>query len=62
DMQSDERPELQPDEPGHAGDVDFVGRPVESAVKSAEMNPALQNALDKFTASATYANADLCRS
>ena len=49
DMQSDERPELQPDEPGHAGDVDFVGRPVESAVKSAEMNPALQNALDKFT-------------
>ncbi|MGR7129893.1 type VI secretion system ATPase TssH [Klebsiella aerogenes] len=49
DMQSDERPELQPDEPGHAGDVEFVGRPVESAVKSAEMTPALQNALDKFT-------------
>lgn len=42
DMQSDERPELQPDEPGHVGDVEFVGRPVESAVKSAEMTPALQ--------------------
>lgn len=49
DMQSDERPELQPEELSHAGDVEFVGRAMESAAKSAELNPALQNALDKFT-------------
>ena len=49
DMQSDERPELQSEELSHAGDVEFVGRAMESAAKSAELNPALQNALDKFT-------------
>ncbi|HDH0696320.1 TPA: type VI secretion system ATPase TssH [Klebsiella aerogenes] len=53
DMQSDERPELQPEELSHAGDVEFVGRAMESAAKSAELNPALQNALDKFTVEIT---------
>ncbi|HFZ2391429.1 type VI secretion system ATPase TssH [Klebsiella aerogenes] len=53
DMQSDERPELQPEELSHAGDVEFVGRAMESAAKSAELNPALQNALDKFTVDIT---------
>lgn len=53
DTQSDERPEFQSEEPSHAGDVEFVGRPVETVEKAGELNPALQNALEKFTIDVT---------
>ncbi|MHA7594866.1 type VI secretion system ATPase TssH [Pantoea sp. XAF26B01_ASV70] len=51
DGQSDERPEVQQEAglaQNHGGDVEFVGRPVD-----AELNLALQNALDKFTLDVT---------
>ncbi len=51
DAQSDERPELQFEAElaqEHGSEVEFVGRPV-----GAELNPALQNALDKFTLDVT---------
>lgn len=54
DAQSDERPEVQQDEElTHGGEVEFVGRPVNADVKEGELNPALQNALDKFTLDVT---------
>ncbi|MDO8233505.1 type VI secretion system ATPase TssH [Citrobacter werkmanii] len=50
DAQSDERPEVQQEaELAQEGEVEFVGRPVTADVKEGELNPALQNALDKFT-------------
>lgn len=51
DAQSDERPEVQLDEELAKSDkVEFVGRPVGAAeAQAGELNPALQNALDKFT-------------
>ncbi len=56
DAQSDERPEVQQDAElaqGHSGDVEFVGRAVDADIKAGELNPALQNALDKFTLDVT---------
>ncbi|MCT9872470.1 hypothetical protein N7568_24180, partial [Paenarthrobacter aurescens] len=56
DGQSDERPERQQAAElaqSHAGEVEFVGRPVGAAMKEGELNPALQNALDKFTLDVT---------
>ncbi|HIE4239704.1 TPA: type VI secretion system ATPase TssH [Serratia marcescens] len=56
DAQSDERPEAQQDEvlaQRHGGEVEFVGRPVGAEIKEGELNPALQNALDKFTLDVT---------
>jgi type VI secretion system protein VasG len=55
DAQSDERPEMQQEAglaQSHGGEVEFVGRPV-GATKEGELNPALQNALDKFTLDVT---------
>ncbi|SFN14897.1 type VI secretion system protein VasG [Candidatus Pantoea varia] len=54
--QSDERPELQFEAElaqKHGSDVEFVGRPVAAELKEGELNPALQNALDKFTLDVT---------
>lgn len=54
DAQSDERPEVQQEaELAQGGEVEFVGRPVNSGIKEGELNPALQNALDKFTLDVT---------
>ncbi|MFX2608332.1 type VI secretion system ATPase TssH [Enterobacter mori] len=54
DAQSDERPEAQQEaERAQGGEVAFVGRPVDAGVKEGELNPALQNALDKFTLDVT---------
>jgi type VI secretion system protein VasG len=56
DAQSDERPEVQQDEvlaQRHGSEVEFVGRPVGTEIKEGELNPALQNALDKFTLDVT---------
>jgi len=56
DGQSDERP-AQPREAelaqSHGSEVEFVGRPFGADVKEGELNPALQNALDKFTLDVT---------
>lgn len=56
DGQSEERPERQQAAElaqSHGGEVEFVGRPVGAAIKEGELNPALQNALDKFTLDVT---------
>ncbi len=56
DAQSDERPEVQQEAElaqRHGGDVEFVGRPVGAELKEGELNPALQNVLDKFTLDVT---------
>ncbi|HHR4016555.1 TPA: type VI secretion system ATPase TssH [Salmonella enterica] len=55
DAQSDERPELQQEAElaQSAGGVEMVGRPVGAELKEGELNPALQNALDKFTLDVT---------
>lgn len=56
DAQSDERPEVQQDAElaqNHGGEVEFVGRPIGAEAKEGELNPALQNALDKFTLDVT---------
>ncbi|WNK49815.1 type VI secretion system ATPase TssH [Pantoea agglomerans] len=56
DGQSDERPEVQQEAglaQNHGGDVEFVGRPVDAELNVGELNPALQNALDKFTLDVT---------
>jgi len=55
DAQSDERPEVQQEaELAHTGgDVEMVGRPAGAELKDGELNPALQNALDKFTLDVT---------
>jgi type VI secretion system protein VasG len=52
DAQSDERPDLQL-EAGLAQDHGFVDRPAGAELKDGELNPALQNALDKFTLDVT---------
>ncbi|NTZ40850.1 type VI secretion system ATPase TssH [Enterobacter sp. JMULE2] len=56
DTRSEERPEVQ-QEAGlaqhHGGEVEFVGRPAGAYVKEGELNPSLQNALDKFTLDVT---------
>lgn len=53
DAQSDERPEVQQEAELTQGDeVEFVGRPVNADIKG-ELNPALQNALDRFTLDVT---------
>ncbi|PSN07990.1 type VI secretion system ATPase TssH [Siccibacter turicensis] len=54
DAQSDERPDLQQEAAlaQNGGDVEMVGRPV-GATAAGELNPALQNALDKFTLDVT---------
>ncbi|MGH4350165.1 AAA family ATPase [Klebsiella pneumoniae] len=56
DAQSDERPPAQQEaalaQP-HGGDVEFVGRPAGSELNADGLNPALQNALDKFTLDVT---------
>jgi type VI secretion system protein VasG len=56
DAQSDERPEAQQEaELAQGGEVEFVGRPASANVNvnDGELNPALQNALDKFTQDVT---------
>lgn len=56
DAQSEERLEAQQEAElaqGHGGEVEFVGRPVNATVKEGELDPALQNALDKFTLDVT---------
>lgn len=54
DAQSDERPDVQQEvELASVGDVEFVGRPLGTEMKEGELNPALQNALDKFTLDVT---------
>ncbi len=56
DAQSDERPDVQQEAElaqNHGGEVEFVGRPVGAELKDGELNPALQNALDKFTLDVT---------
>lgn len=56
DAQSDERPEMQHDAElaqRHGSEVEFVGRPVGAEIKEGELNPALRNALDKFTLDVT---------
>ncbi|ECN8823177.1 type VI secretion system ATPase TssH [Salmonella enterica subsp. enterica serovar Newport] len=55
DAQSDERPEMQQEAElaQSGGDVEMVGRPVGAELKEGELNPALQNALDKFTLDVT---------
>ncbi|WP_050861955.1 type VI secretion system ATPase TssH [Enterobacter kobei] len=56
DAQSEERPEVQQETElaqHHGGEVEFVGRPVGADMKEGELNPALQNALDKFTQDVT---------
>lgn len=53
DAQSDERPEVQQEAELTQGDeVEFVGRPVNADI-TGELNPALQNALDRFTLDVT---------
>ncbi len=56
DAQSDERPDLQLEAEltqDHGSEVEFVGRPAGAELKEGELNPALQNALDKFTLDVT---------
>ena len=56
DAQSDERPDVQQEAElaqNHGGEVAFVGRPVGAERKEGELDPALQNALDKFTLDVT---------
>jgi type VI secretion system protein VasG len=56
DVQSDEHPDAQLEEglaQSHGGEVEFVGRPSGAEIKDGELNPALQNALDKFTLDVT---------
>ncbi|MEM6052402.1 type VI secretion system ATPase TssH [Erwinia sp. P7711] len=56
DAQSDERPEVQHEAElaqSHGGEVEFIGRPVGAEIKEGELNPALQNVLDKFTLDVT---------
>ncbi len=55
DAQSDERPEMQQaaELSQQGGDVEMVGRPVGVEIREGELNPALQNALDKFTLDVT---------
>lgn len=54
DTQSDERPEVQQEAELTQGDeVEFVGRPVNADIIKGELNPALQNALDRFTLDVT---------
>lgn len=56
DVQSDERPDVQQEEElaqSHGGDVEIIGRPADAEVKEGELNPALQNVLDKFTLDVT---------
>ena len=55
DTQSDERPELQQEAElaQQGGDVEMVGHPVGAEIKEGELNPSLQNALDKFTLDVT---------
>lgn len=56
DAQSDERPGVQQEAElaqNHGGEVEFVGRPIGAELKEGELNPALQNALDKFTLDVT---------
>ncbi|WP_241623205.1 type VI secretion system ATPase TssH [Rosenbergiella australiborealis] len=58
DAQSEERPEVQQEAKLaqiHGGEVEFMGRPVEVELKEGELNPALQNVLDKFTLDITAA-------
>ncbi|MEP9817479.1 type VI secretion system ATPase TssH [Klebsiella sp. GG_Kp174] len=56
DTQSDERPQAQQETAlaqRHGGDVEFVGRPAGGVPNADGPNPALQNALDKFTLDVT---------
>ena len=56
DAQSDERPDVQQEAElaqSHGSEVEFVGRPVSAELKEGKLNPALQNALDKFTLDVT---------
>ena len=56
DAQSDERPEVQQEAElaqSHGGDVAFIGCPAGVEIKEGELNPGLQNALDKFTQDVT---------
>ena len=54
DAQSDERPDVQQEvELASVEDVEFVGRPLGTEMKEGGLNPALQNALDKFTLDVT---------
>ncbi|HDG7811417.1 TPA: type VI secretion system ATPase TssH [Klebsiella quasipneumoniae] len=56
DTQSDERPQAQQETAlaqRHGGDVEFVGRPADGVPNADGPNPALQNALDKFTLDVT---------
>ncbi|HDR2892455.1 TPA: type VI secretion system ATPase TssH [Enterobacter asburiae] len=56
DAQSDERPEVQQEAElaqSSGGDVEIIGRPAGAETKEGELNPALQNALDKFTLDVT---------
>ncbi|MNG69202.1 Chaperone protein ClpB [compost metagenome] len=56
DAQSDEREDVQQEEAlaqTHGGEVEFVGRPVGAEIREGELNPALRNALDKFTLDVT---------
>ena len=56
DAQSDERPDVQQEAElvqGSEGEVEFVNRPLNADIKEGELNPALQNALDKFTLDVT---------
>ncbi|MEL4014415.1 type VI secretion system ATPase TssH [Dryocola clanedunensis] len=55
DAQSEERPDLQQEAElaQSGGDVERVGAPEGGVAKDGELNPALQNALDKFTLDVT---------
>ncbi|MCT4714968.1 type VI secretion system ATPase TssH [Enterobacteriaceae bacterium H18W14] len=55
DAQSDERPEMQQEAElaQNGSEVEFVGHPIGADIKEGELNPALQNALDKFTLDVT---------
>ncbi|EPY5341372.1 type VI secretion system ATPase TssH [Klebsiella quasipneumoniae] len=56
DTQSDERPQAQQETAlaqRHGGDVEFVGRTADGVPNADGPNPALQNALDKFTLDVT---------
>ena len=56
DAQSDERPEVQQDEAlmqRHDSKVEFIGRPAGAGTKEGEPDPALQNALNRFTLDVT---------
>ncbi len=56
DAQSDERPDVQRTEAlaqRHGGSVEFVGGPAGEEIKAGGLDPALQNALDKFTLDVT---------